>query len=187
MSENKTIKQIVLNLIVGVGFFVTSILITSTVGSMFGTQLRGTVSDIGTAIGTGSLSLVALIIVGLLINGFLVWFWSRSRVIIGEKMLGMESMREVKFEASHIKSWFFAFIAVGLVTSIVMVEFGQLLTNADPNNNLVNPLTILNAIGQYDLILLVKSLILIMVLGAIVTLLGHLIYPIQHKLPKPLQ
>ena len=171
-----------LNFIVGGGFFITSLFATMIIGSILGIQLHGTTEDLGTAVGTMNPILAMTVILSFIVTGSLVWMWAHLRVWIGKKVLGMESVgAEPKVETRKKIGLIVTIILLGIITSVIMVGFNGFIAKFSPNADIANPMTLWTALAQYNLILLVTVVITMMVLGAIVTGLGHWIESIQKK------
>lgn len=185
MTEHRHAKTFVLNFMVGAGFFITSLFVTTLIGSMLGLQLRGTLSDLGTAVGTWNPALAFSVVLSFLITGFLVWLWAKSRMVIGTKLLGMERLGvEPKVETRKKLGLLATIIVLGIITSVIMVAFNGFIASISPTVDLSNPTTLVTALAQYNIVLLISVIITVMFLGTIVTLLGHWIEPIQHRLQK---
>ena len=175
----------VLNFIVGAGFFITSLVSTMIVGSLLGIPLRGTTEDIGTAASTMNPMLAFTTVLSFVITGLLVGVWAHGRVMIGKNVLGIENIgAEPKFETRKKLGLLVTIILLGIITSVIMVGFNGFISKFSPNADIANPITLWTALAQYDLLLLVSTILTMMGLGVIVTILGHLIHPIQNKVDK---
>lgn len=180
MASHELLRKLGLNFVVGFGFILSTILLTAILGSTLGVSIAGDIRDIGAGVAEMNGAVIAVSALGFILTGVLVYVWAKLRRPIGHYM-GYESEQSPNLSSKKITPLIATLFAVGIIASVVIYGFTQVLSGVSPDVELNSIGTLLDAIMTMNPALLLGSFVAIVAFGYVVNWLGQAIAPVSQR------
>ena len=180
-TSHEMLRKLGLNFVVGFGFILSTIILTAILGSTLGVSIAGDIRDIGTGLAGMDAMIIGVSALGFILTGGLVYVWAKARKPIA-KWMGYDVSDAPKLNnKGKITPILATLFAVGIIASVIIYGFTQLLAGLSPDIELSSITTLLDAVMTMNPMLIAGSFVAIVAFGWVVGLLGQAIDPVSKR------
>ncbi len=181
MASHEMLRKLGLNFVVGFGFILSTILLTAVLGATLGVSIAGDIRDIGAGLAGMDAMVIGVSALGFILTGGLVYLWARLRRPIAKYMGYQVSEAPSLNGKGKITPIIATLFAVGIIASVIIFAFTQVLSGISPDVELNSISTLLDAVMSMNPWLLLGSFLAIVAFGWVVGKLGQALAPVSQR------
>lgn len=175
-------KSILGYTVAGIAYVFVAGLILGFLADSVGVNTMGGLEAFGTSFASFDILGIILGLVSFIILGLLVWIFA----IVGIKIRKAMGNKETELNFKN-RPFILALFITGIVTAVVFYGANQVLAGISPNADLTNVNTLLNAIVEFNPMLLVGAIAGLAVVGYLIIKIGRYAINFNSKIPKHVQ
>lgn len=174
------------NTVVG-GLFLLTVAFVGAIGTFItGENLRGDLSDLGSAFSTLNFLQLGWIFISFVLIGLLVYVWTRASTGIG-KMFGLKTQKGIGNLKKDGKIVLLSLFFLGILTSVIIYGFASFMRGLvqNPNFDITSLASLQTGLASGNILMLLGTLVSIAGIGYIIVAIGNRFPAFEKKAANP--